>query len=228
MSFPDAVERKISLSKIITKPRLVENRIRIGFDADKPEERMVPESAYRELEQKSKLAAEEGYRKGFQEGKQSGYAQGEAFGKAEANKIIDQIKPILADIVSQKNEILLSAENDLLNLAISLAEKIVGCLAASHQDMVLETIKKSLPILLEKSRLTIKVSAEQEEFVRQNFEKILSFDTELKEIKIESDRRISAGGCILETSSGRIDARIEKQLETLVSALRKQIPTSKN
>jgi len=216
------------LSKVITKPRLSESRILIGFDQNKPEERMVPESAYRELEVKSRLAAEEGYRRGFEEGKKIGYNEGLSLGKAESKAIADQIQPLLSDIVRQKNEILLSAENDLLNLALIIAQKIISSLAATHQELILDTIKKSLPILLEKSRLTIKVAPEQEEFVRQNFENILALDRDLKEIKIESDRRIGAGGCILETASGRVDARIEKQLEVLTSALEKQIPTPEN
>ncbi len=216
------------MSKVITKPRLSESRILIGFDQNKPEERMVPESAYRELEVKSRLAAEEGYRRGFEEGKKIGYNEGLSLGKAESKAIADQIQPLLSDIVRQKNEILLSAENDLLNLALIIAQKIISSLAATHQELILDTIKKSLPILLEKSRLTIKVAPEQEEFVRQNFENILALDRDLKEIKIESDRRIGAGGCILETASGRVDARIEKQLEVLTSALEKQIPTPEN
>lgn len=213
------------MSKVITKPRLSESRIPIGFDQNKPEERMVPESAYRELEVKSRLASEEGYRRGFEEGKKTGYSEGLSHGKAESKNITDQIQPLLADIARQKNGILLLAENDLLNLAMTIAEKIVGSLTAVHQELILDTIKKSLPILLEKSRLTIKVAPEQEEFVRQNFENILSLDRDLKEIKIEADRRVGPGGCILETSSGRVDARIEKQLEVLTSTLEKQIPT---
>jgi flagellar assembly protein FliH len=221
-------ERKISLSKVITKPRLSESRILIGFDQNKPEERMVPESAYCQLEVKSRLAGEEGYRRGFEEGKKTGHNEGLSLGKAESKAITDQIQPLLSDIARQKNEILLLAENDLLNLALTIAEKIVGSLATAHQELVIDTIKKSLPILLEKSRLTIKVAPEQEEFVRQNFENILSLDKDLKEIKIEADRRIGPGGCILETASGRVDARIEKQLEVLTSALEKQIPTPEN
>jgi len=216
------------LSKVITKPRLSESRILIGFDQNKPEERMVPESAYRQLEVKSRLASEEGYRRGFEEGKKIGHNEGLSLGKTESKTIIDQIQPLLSDIARQKNEILLLAENDLLNLALTIAEKIVGSLAAAHQELVIDTIKKSLPILLEKSRLTIKVAPEQEEFVRQNFENILSLDKDLKEIKIEADRRIGPGGCVLETTSGRVDARIEKQLEVLTSALEKQIPTPEN
>ena len=216
------------MSKVITRPRLGEGRIPIGIDQNKPEERMVPESAYRELEVKSRLAAEEGYRRGFEEGKKTGYSEGLSHGKSESKNITDQIQPLLSDIARQKNEILLFAENDLLNLALMIAEKVVGSLASSHKELVIDTIKKSLPILLEKSRLTIKVAPEQEEFVRQNFENILSLDRDLKEIKIESDRRIGPGGCILETVSGRVDARIEKQLEVLTSALEKQIPTPEN
>ena len=70
---------------------------------------MVPESAYRELQVKSRLAAEDGYRRGFEEGKKIGSCEGLAQGRAESKTITDQIQPLLSDIIRQKNEILMMA-----------------------------------------------------------------------------------------------------------------------
>jgi len=226
--FPDVVERKILLSKVITRPRFIEQKISIGDDPDKPEIRVVPESQYRTLEQSVESQVGESYRKGFEEGKQAGHSEGLTSGRSESKSITDQLQTILGEIICQKNEIMITAESNLLQLSLLLTEKIIGSISSSQQELVLDTIKKSLPILLEKSRLTIKVAPEQESFVQQNLENIMTLDSDLKEIKIEADRRVGVGGCILETFSGRVDARIEKQMELLTTALTKQLSSVEN
>ncbi len=212
------------LSKVINRPRLIDTKIRVGSVDEKSRESMVPESQYRELEKKVDALVQDAYHRGLQEGKQGGYNQGLSEGKAAAQQVIDQIQPILTEINQTKNQIYISAEKDILELAMAIAGKLVGDLALNHRELVLDTIKKSLPLLLEKSKLTIKVSPQQEDFIKEQFDDILEMDSDLKEITIEADRRINRGGCVLETSSGRIDARIDKQLEVLTSALKKQIP----
>jgi len=225
---PDAEAKKILLSKVLSNPRLQDQPIPIDLGHDLPEVRMVPESKYLELQRDFQNAVHQNYQKGYEEGNRKGYAQGLAAGKNEARQIISQLETVVADVVRQKKSILINAEKELLNLVMLLTEKIVGGLAKVHQDLVLETIHRAVPILVEKSRLIIKVSPEQVEFVQQQLSRILEFDQDLKEIRIEADRRIAAGGCILETSSGRVDARLEKQLEVLFDALTRQIPSDEN
>lgn len=210
------------MSKIITKPRYVGHKVRIGPQLDQPQEKMVPESRYRQLEQKLNTIADESYGRGLQEGQKNGFESGLKQGKADANQVISQMQPILADITRQKNTVLKTAENDLLELALSIVGKIIPAIAERDKEVVLSTIQKSLPLLLEKSKLTLKVAPQQEQFIREHLEDILAMDSDLKEIKIEADRRVAAGGCILETSSGRVDGRLEKQLATMADALRGQ------
>ncbi len=216
------------MSKVIDKPRLIDARIRIGPSADYEGERTVPESQYRELESKVDALVNESYQKGLREGDQGGYNRGLDEGKTEARSIIGQIQPLLTEMVKRKNDIYISAEQDVLDLAMIIAGKVIGSHAENCRELILDTIRKALPLLLEKSRLTIKVAPAQEQFIKDNFGKIIDMDKDLKEVKIEADRRISPGGCILETASGRVDARIEKQLEVLTTALQKQFETAGN
>jgi flagellar biosynthesis/type III secretory pathway protein FliH len=159
-------------------------------------------------------------------------------GQAEARKIEAEAKQLMAradekintftalvnQIDKQKNSIYLSAEKEILELSLLLARKVIGTDATKNPEIILETIRKSLPILVEKSNLILKVSPDQEDFVRTHLEEIMMMDNELKKIKIETDRRITPGGCILETDSGRVDARLEKQLDTLIDSIKKEIP----
>ena len=228
MLSPDVAERKISLSKVISHPRFVENKIPIGFDPNQIQIRMVPESDYLELQQKLNTIGEENYQRGVQDGFQRGKKEGMSQGKAEANAIIQQFQSILKEITIQKRTIFDTLETDLFNLAVTIAGKVVGSIAERDQELVLDSIKKSLPLLLEKSKLKIKVAPEQESFVNEHLEQIIASDRDLKEIQVEADRRILRGGCILETSSGRVNSGLEKQLEILEKELSKKLPQSES
>ena len=189
---------------------------------------MVPESDYLELQQKLNTIGEENYQRGVQDGFQRGKKEGMSQGKAEANAIIQQFQSILKEITIQKRTIFDTLETDLFNLAVTIAGKVVGSIAERDQELVLDSIKKSLPLLLEKSKLKIKVAPEQESFVNEHLEQIIASDRDLKEIQVEADRRISRGGCILETSSGRVNSGLEKQLEILEKELSKKLPQSES
>lgn len=230
------------MSKIIASAHIHENRIPVGRIEKVVKERVVREGVYLEL--KEKLEAEvaqsyqKGLHKGIEQGRQEGYSEGLNVGQAEARKIeaqanqteqqarqtIEQFKSLLAEVNNQKNNLYLSAEREVLELAILLAGKIIRTYAQEDQSIVLDTIKQALPILVEKSNLVLKVAPDQEKFIRENLEEIMMMDNELKKVKIETDRRVGVGGVILETDSGRVDARLEKQLETLVEAVKKEIP----
>jgi flagellar biosynthesis/type III secretory pathway protein FliH len=42
-------------------------------------------------------------------------------------------------------------------------------------------------------------------------------------IRLEADETISSGGCIIETESGDVDARIETQLDIIKAAFREKL-----
>jgi len=216
------------LSKVISRPRFIEGKIPIGYNPDEVQIRMVPETAYLELEEKLNSIGKENYQRGQQDGFQSGKSEGLSSGKAEANDIILQFQALLKEINSHKQTVFNTLEKDVFDLSLAIAGKVLGVIAERDQEIVLETIKKSLPLLLEKSRLTIKVAPEQEKFVREHLEQIISTDKDLKEIQIEADRRISPGGCILETLSGRVNAGLERQFEILEKELSKKLPQNEN
>ena len=221
---PDVVERKISLSKVISCPRFVEDKIPIGYDPDQIKIRMVPESEFLELQQKLNSIGDENYQRGLQDGFQRGNKEGLNQGKADANGVIQQFQSLLKEIITQKQTIFDSLEKDLFDLALTISQKVVGVISERDQELVLDSIRKSLPLLLEKSKLKIKVAPEQEDFVNEQLEQIMASDKDLKEIQVEADRRISLGGCILETSSGRVNSGLEKQLEILEKELSRKLP----
>ena len=57
-------------------------------------------------------------------------------------------------------------------------------------------------------------------FISENLDRLNEMDDRIQKIDIETDRRVGPGGCMLDTESGNVDARIETELQNIEDALR--------
>jgi flagellar assembly protein FliH len=67
--------------------------------------------------------------------------------------------------------------------------------------------------------ITVRVHPEDEALVRSHRSALLSSSDSVREIVIEGDESIERGGCILESATGNVDARIGSQLRQIETAL---------
>jgi flagellar assembly protein FliH len=175
-------------------------------------------------EVKRKVAAIESdaYEKGFAQGEKDGLEMG----IKKNEKVIENISGILKDFVDARGSIVKQYERELLQLIDRIARKVVETTVSINSGTVRETILRALRLAIDSSELTVRVSPDDFDYVKEIkpdfFEKING----LKSITIISDSSISRGGCYVETHFGDIDARLEKQLDTISDAIRKAFEES--
>lgn len=210
-------ERKISLSNLLQRVRLSEQRFAIGPRRDEPEVRYVPEDQYNNLLHRSQVEKEEAYRNGHTDGQQMGYAKGHE----ESLEICSKFNRLIQNVQNQRAEIYRAAELEVVELAYAIARKVIGSYAETKPDIVMNSAQKAVKLLLDRSKLSVKVSPEQEEFVKANLDRLYAMDDSIQRIEVEADRRVGVGGCILETESGNVDARIDTELECIADTIKK-------
>ncbi len=189
----------------------------VGLQDDKPSVRYVPESDYNDLRDRSQQQIKDAYSNGYSDGLQAGLARGQE----ESRKICSELNALLSDVRKQRGEIYRQAELEIVELAHAIASRIVSVQVEAEPSIVIESARKAVKLLLDRSKLVVKVSPMQEQFVRENLDKLLEIDDRIERIEIEADRRVSPGGCMLETESGNVDARIETELGNIANILRK-------
>lgn len=189
----------------------------MGPRDDEPEVKYVPEDQYNNLLQRSQVEKEEAYRNGHTDGQQMGYTKGHE----ESLEICNKFNSLIQHVQNQRAEIYRAAELEVVELACAIARKVIGSYAETEPDIVLNSAQKAVRLLLDRSSLLVKVTPEQEEFVKANLDRLYAMDDRIQKIEIEADRRVGVGGCILETESGNVDARIETELECVANAIRK-------
>jgi flagellar assembly protein FliH len=156
---------------------------------------------------KRKAAAIENdaYEKGFAQGEKDGLEMG----TKKNEKVFENIHGILKDLVDEKS----------LQLIDLVARKVVETTVSINSGAVKETVLKALMLAIDRSEITVRVSPDDFDYVKEIkpdfFEKIDG----LKSITITSDASVSHGGCYVETKFGDIDARLEKQLDKISESI---------
>jgi flagellar assembly protein FliH len=168
-----------------------------------------------ELKQLIKQAHEEGYSSGFEDG------------RIEEKKRIDALAKTVLEAVSNlesyRLQLLERAEEGVIKLVLALARKIILKEPSVSHEIILNITQNALKTVVDPTELKIKVNPDELKILKENqllFEMILGTNPS---VMIEPDTTISAGGCIIETDFGDIDARIGSQLDAMEKALMNEL-----
>jgi type III secretion protein L len=123
-----------------------------------------------------------------------------------------------------RDRALAEAESELLGLAVKIAEKILGREIQSDPATVACIVKAALEHARRSRRLTIRVHPADLPVLHACRDQLkLSENAGQDAIlshNLVADADISPGGCIIETESGAIDARLETQLHAIDCGMR--------
>lgn len=109
-------------------------------------------------------------------------------------------------------------EAELVRLSVKIAEKIIGEELRTHPETIVSIVRECLFGIRNAQNLTIRVSSgDREEVLRQVDS--LNREVGLRNIQVVADPSVSAGGCIVESERGIVDARLETQLRRLEEIL---------
>ncbi|MFZ7944699.1 FliH/SctL family protein [Neobacillus sp. 19] len=162
---------------------------------------------------------EEEKMRGYQEGYQSGFDEGKGHAELQYRELLEQAGTIVEHAYQEKQVVIQEAEPFVIELSLEIARKILQQELQQNQEALLPMIKQVLSSVYESSSLTINVSPVDFAFVQKQREQLLSVVDGKIEIKIVPDYSVKHGGCIIHTSSGSVDARIDVQLSEIKKAL---------
>jgi type III secretion protein L len=133
-------------------------------------------------------------------------------------KALLEMTKMLIDSREIRDKTLAETEQDMLRLAVKLAEKIIGREVKIDKSTVIDIVSNALRNAKRQDKLTIRVSQKDYSTVQEKFVE-LSQSSRTSYIDIVPDPRVTLGGCIIESEVGTIDARLETQLRVLEKSL---------
>ena len=168
-----------------------------------------------EVKKRASLIEREAYEKGFAQGEKDGFEMG----SKKSEKIVDRIHAMLQDMLAYRQEFIKRYENEILHLICTIAGKVLREAIKVDNQVVREIILDAFKLAADRSEVTVKVNPEDVEYLKEIRPVFFDRIKELKSITIESDPSVSRGGCFMETAFGKVDARIETQLEKIRNAV---------
>ena len=180
----------------------------------------------REME---RVAAARGEKAGYD----AGYAKGQGDGRTEAlateterlreatGSVREALIEVLKEIETHRNDLLAESRQDLLTLAVSIAERICRVRLADGTDHVRPLLEEVIDHAGTRNKLVLRIhpddAAAAEEFLGELHVALAGDGSSL--IKLIPDEKVTRGGCIAERTNGRVDAQIETQIERVVTEL---------
>jgi len=168
------------------------------------DDRNLVSRAQEEAENIKKSAFEEGYRKGLE----------------QSNADIEQFKNNFNKFMGATKEVFEYVAPDILEISIDIAKKIIKKEVELDPQVLMDTIIDVLKTVSKNEpKINIRVQPQAAQFIKDTLPTVTyQYGIDAK-INIIADPSIEAGGCVLQTNNGIVDASIDTQLEIIKKAL---------
>ena len=153
----------------------------------------------------------EAYEKGFAEGQKAGSEVGEKMAEAT----LQQYAASLNALNSLRSELFATSEREIIRLALEIARKIIKREVAIDEELILALVKVALARVADQALITVRVNPKDHHAIERHHAATPETAALSESVKLVEDPLIARGGCIIETESGTIDARIEEQLREI-------------
>ncbi len=155
----------------------------------------------------------------------AGYAEGYTAGaqnaQAELAAALALVQRVGAEGVAIRNDLLRRSEHEMVEMVIAALRAILGERAVEDPSVVGHTVRHALQRAAAQNVLRVRVHPEQAGLV---IAEMTDADGEAPPFEVFADGSVGLGGCVVDTAHGRVDARLDVQLDAIALLLRDALP----
>lgn len=173
------------------------------------------ESWWQERRLQDEQATEEARRLGYDDGFRQGSEDAGRQLRSEWEAKLSEASQIVKQAYIAKEHIIQEAEQFLVELSCRIAEKVIARRIEETPELTLELIAKALSRRKEQGTITLCVAPSQFSFVHAAKDELsMAIDSQAS-LAIVPDQIVGEGGCVIRSSFGSIDARVDTQLTSI-------------
>jgi flagellar assembly protein FliH len=191
---------------------LSETAVSYDFEQLEPSEPPPRDAAARELAA-ARLEAEQIRAQAHAQGLAAGRAEGLEQGRVEAASAAEALHEALRGIGEIRDQAAESLERDAIELALTLAGKIVLATLQVRPELVVEVVQGALRRVAGQRTISILVNPADLETVRAALGDLQGQSAAVEHWDLQPDARVPAGGAVIRTAEGEVDATVQTQLE---------------
>lgn len=173
------------------------------------------EVAENEAVQRIKIIEDEARQKGFEKGYEEA--------KSIYEDLLSEAEFIKEHSNIEYSEVMAGIEKDALEIIMDVARKVIGEEITLNKEHLVFLVGEALGKTSNREDITVKVSAQDYDYVVDNKEKLLSVVEGIGNLDVKRDPALKPGDCLVETSYGSIDAGVETKLRKIEEVFMKMV-----
>jgi len=205
---------------------LEQQAVRLRSDAERQAQELLA-AAREEADVLVGNADARGYADGLRRGTEEGRAQGMEAGRREAleagrqqlDELVGQWRTALERWDADRTAMLDGAREELLDLALRVARRIVFRVAQQDSSVAADQVAAAIDLAGQSQIVAIRVHPDDEAAVRDVLPALIEQVQSATGVELVIDAAVGPGGAIVRTKHGEIDARIETQIDRIVREL---------
>ena len=162
-------------------------------------------------EQSEAATQKKAFTEGFDAGREAGYKEG----KAEVSRLIERLHTMLERTMDKRQQILAETEQQIVDLVLLMTRKVVKVISENQRNVVTSNIIHALRKVKGRADVILRVNLADVGLTTEHTKDFLAAAENIKNITVVEDLSVDAGGCIIETDFGSVDARLASQLHEL-------------
>ena len=146
-----------------------------------------------------------------EEAYQEGYAAGVKQADHDMSERVAAITALAESAIRARSDLLERSESDIIDLVFEIARKVIGEHLSLDPEAIADVARRALSIAADADEYHLHLHPDDAELVEQH----LCRDTMGVTVHVVPDDRLSRGDCLVQTTHGRVDARIDTQLHAI-------------
>jgi len=212
----EAATREFELAKLVAQTIGVEELEKKSFREH------IESEVLTRLAEVQERAYKEAYDLGLEDGHKKAYTDT----SAQIQERLSSLAALLGELSELKTQMFTQNEGSIMRVLFSCAKAIALKEITSDKGSIREVLKAAIENAQTDEKVVVRINPTDFEFVEKlKADPNPQFD-KLRTIKLEPDPAVLAGGCIIETNYGVIDASIEERVQKLWKTLEGKIPNS--
>ncbi|MFA5032190.1 MAG: FliH/SctL family protein [bacterium] len=155
------------------------------------------------------------YGEGFKDGSLKGTEKGLTMAKNELQNTKEKLEFLVHSFLEEKEKLLKSSETTIFQLVKEIAKKVIEIEINENPKVIVDTVGEAIKRIREEERVIIKVNPVDFDIIKSKESEWVASLPYVSKFQITADENISRGGCLIETSVGKIDATIESKFKKL-------------
>ncbi|GAB4255216.1 MAG: hypothetical protein Kow0092_00040 [Deferrisomatales bacterium] len=155
-----------------------------------------------------------------EQARREGIEAGTAEGRARTAEAADRVAVLAEELARFKPALYEEARSQVVELALAVVGKLLGPLAEGDRQAVVRVVERALQVVSDRESLTVRVHPDDLKSLLDAKPTLQETVDGIQKLTLIEDPAVRPGGCLVQSPSAEIDARLDSQLEALARTLR--------